>query len=136
MSTLDHLIGIVLCSASLASIAGDEIKCNDGGTQQELEACARDDFNKADKELNKTYQALLKKEENDPLFIGKLRSAQKAWLAFIAADLDAQFACPKEESKLVCWGSMYPMSYSRRKAELTRERTKHLQRLLKEGHGE
>jgi uncharacterized protein YecT (DUF1311 family) len=101
-----------------------------------MEACARDDFNKADKELNTTYQALIKKEANDPLFVSKLRTAQKAWLVFLEADLDAQFACPEEESKLVCWGSMYPLSYLTRKAELTRERTRHLQRFLNEGHGE
>jgi len=136
MRTLQYMLCLVVSSVSLASFAKDEIKCNDTGTQQELEACARDDFNKANKELNRTYQALLKKEADDPLFVSKLRVAQKAWLTFLEADLDAQFACPKEESKLICWDSMYPMSYLSRKAELTRERTKHLERLLKEGHGE
>jgi uncharacterized protein YecT (DUF1311 family) len=130
------LLCIIAALVSLSSFAENEYKCNSGGLQQEMEACARDDFNRADKELNKTYQALIKKEANDQLFVSKLRTAQKAWLAFLEADLDAQFACPEEESKLVCWGSMYPMSYLTRKTELTRERTKHLQRLLNEGHGE
>jgi hypothetical protein len=31
---------------------------------------------------------------------------------------------------------MYPMSFFSRKAELTRERIKHLKQLLKEGRGE
>jgi hypothetical protein len=31
---------------------------------------------------------------------------------------------------------MYPMLFSSRKAELTRERTKHLQQILKDGRGE
>ena len=136
MPILRYIACLLACCISVVSFAQDEIKCNDGGNQQELEACARDDFNKADKEMNKAYQALLKKEANDLLFVSKLHVAQKAWLAFLKADLDAQFACPKEESKLVCWGSMYPMSHFSRKAELTRERTKHLQRFLKEGHGE
>ena len=130
------LLCILGALVSLPSFAENEYKCNNGGMQQEMEACARDDFNKADKVLNKTYQAVIKKEANDPLFVSKLRAAQKAWLVFLEADLDAQFACPEEESKLVCWGSMYPMSYLTRKAELTRERTKHLQRILDEGHGE
>ena len=135
-----HIFRYPLCflvgCVSLAAFAKDEIKCNNVGNQQELEACARDDFSEADNALNKVYKALIKKEVDDPLFVSKLRIAQKAWLVFLEADLDAQFACPKEDSKLVCWGSMYPMSYLSRKAELTRERTKHLQRLLKEGHGE
>jgi uncharacterized protein YecT (DUF1311 family) len=136
MNISRSLLCIFAALASLPSFAESEYKCNSGGLQQEMEACARDDFNRADKELNKAYQALLRKEEDDPLFVSKLRAAQRAWLVFLEADLDAQFACPEEESKLVCWGSMYPMSYLSRKAELTRERTKHLQRLLNEGHGE
>lgn len=134
MHSLRLLLCLLLGSASLTSLAGEEIKCNDAGTQQELEACARDDFNAADNELNRTYQALLVKEADDPLFISKLRDAQRAWLAFLKADLDAQFACA--ESRLVCWGSQYGMAYFGRKAELTRERTKHLQRFLEVGHGE
>lgn len=134
-----HLSRLLLCLilgfASLPSPAGDEIKCNNAGTQREMEACASDDFKEADSELNKTYQALLKKEAGDPLFIRKLRDAQRAWLAFLNADLDAQFACPEKQSKQVCWGSQYGMAYLSRKAELTRERTKHLRRLLDEGHG-
>lgn len=119
----------------IASCAGDEIKCNDGGNQLELNACANDAFVKADKELNQTYQSLIKKEANDLLFINKLRFAQKAWLAFRDADLEARFAC-SEDNVRICWGSMYPMSFLYRKAELTRERTKHLQQILKDGRGE
>jgi uncharacterized protein YecT (DUF1311 family) len=130
------LLSLLLCSASLDSLAGEDIKCNVVGTQQEMEACARDDFNEADKELNQIYQALLGKEADDPLFVSKLRDAQRAWLAFLNADLDAQFACAEDESRLACWGSQYGMAYLTRKAELTRERTKHLQRFLEEGHGE
>jgi len=119
----------------IASWAGDGIKCNDGGNQLELNACAIDDFAKADKELNQTYQSLIKKDADDPLFISKLRLAQKAWLAFRDADLEARFAC-SEDNVRICWGSMYPMSFFYRKAELTRERTKHLQQILKDGRGE
>jgi uncharacterized protein YecT (DUF1311 family) len=120
----------------IASWAGDdEIKCNQNGNQLELNACASDEFAKADKELNQTYQALIKKESDDQLFISKLRVAQKAWLAFRDADLEAMFACSNADVR-ICWGSMYPMSFFYRKAELTRERTKHLQRVLKEGRGE
>lgn len=114
--------------------AGDEIKCNGGGNQFELNICASDDFAKADKELNKTYQSLIKKEVDDRLFISKLRIAQKAWLVYRDADLEARFACAEDDIRL-CWGSMYPMSYSLWKAELTRERTKHLQQILEDRRG-
>ena len=95
----------------IASWAGDGIKCNDGGNQLELNACAIDDFAKADKELNQTYQSLIKKDADAPSFISKLRLAQKAWLAFRDADLEARFAC-SEDNVRICWGSMYPMRSS------------------------
>lgn len=113
----------------------DDIKCNSGGTQLEMNACARDVYKKADKELNQTYHALIKKDENDSFFIEKLRLSQKAWLVFQDAELEAYFACP-EERGAHCWGSMYPMSFLHHKAELTRDRTKQLQRILKYGRGE
>jgi uncharacterized protein YecT (DUF1311 family) len=119
----------------ISSWANDDIKCNHDGNQLELNACARDDFTKADDELNQTYQALVKKEGTDKLFINKLRLAQKAWLSFRDADLEARFACA-EDKVGICWGSMYPMLFLFRKAELTRERTKHLQQILKDGRVE
>lgn len=129
----------VVCLTLFALVSttawADDVKCNQGGNQLELNACASDDFAKADKELNQTYQALIKKETDDPLFIRKLRLAQKAWLAFRDAELEAIFAC-SEDNLSICWGSMYPMSFLYRKAELTRERTKQLQQLLKEGRGQ
>lgn len=120
---------------SIVSWAGDEVKCNKSGNQLELNACASDDFNKAEKELNQVYQSLIRKEADDPLFISKLRLAQKAWLAFRDADLDARFACSEDDVR-ICWGSMYTMSFLSRKAELTRERTMQLKQILKNGRGE
>lgn len=125
---------IAIAIAPTESWAVEDIKCNGNGNQLELNACARDDFTKADNELNKTYQALIKKEADDKFFIRKLRLAQKAWLSFRDADLEARFACA-EDNVRVCWGSMYIMSLFYRKAELTRERTKHFQQLLKDGRG-
>jgi len=125
----------IIFFVSMPSIAVDEIKCNSGGNQLEMNVCAGDDFKKSDKELNKTYQSVIEKEVDNTLFISKLRRAQKAWIAFRDAELEAEFACAEADVRL-CWGSMYPMSYSYRKAELTRERNKHLQKILKYGHGE
>jgi uncharacterized protein YecT (DUF1311 family) len=125
----------LIALAPTVSLADGSIKCNESGNQLELNACASDDFTKADVELNQTYQALIKKESDDKLFIRKLRLSQKAWLVFRDADLEARFACAENNVRL-CWGSMYPMSFLSRKSELTRERTKHLQQLLENGLGE
>jgi uncharacterized protein YecT (DUF1311 family) len=129
------LLFTLIALSSLAGWADDEIKCNKDGTQLELNVCAYDEFLAADKELNDVYQSLIKKEAGDKAFISKLRLAQKAWLAFRDAELEARFACADANVK-VCWGSMEPMLFSYRKAELTRERTQHLQQILKEGIGQ
>ena len=55
--------------------------CSVAKTQSEMNACGGADFQTADKELNKTYQAVLKKYADDPAFIVKLRVSQRAWLA-------------------------------------------------------
>ncbi|GGY77866.1 lysozyme inhibitor LprI family protein [Pseudoduganella plicata] len=128
-------IAAVACSlAFLASAAGQEIRCNPSGGQQELNACAADDFRKADKELNATWQALLRKEADDKVFIAKLRAAQKAWLAFRDAELEAHFACDSDNPRM-CWGSMEGMSFMMRKKDLTQQRTKMLKDMLERGHG-
>jgi uncharacterized protein YecT (DUF1311 family) len=128
------LLTIIIC-APIASLADDQIKCNPSGSQLEMNQCAFDDFSKADKELNRTYQSLLKKEADDQLFISKLRLAQKAWMAFRDAELEARFACAERDVKL-CWGSVYPTLVYSRNAELTRERTKQLKQIMKEGVGQ
>ncbi len=130
-----QILMILIAFAVTTASASDETKCNPDGNQLEINACARDDFAKADSELNKTYQALIKKEADDKLFISKLRLAQKAWLAFRDAELDARFACAESDVR-ICWGSMYPMLFLSRKAELTRERNKQLLQMLKDGPGE
>lgn len=123
---------LIALAIALPAWGADEVTCNDAGTQQELNACAADDLKRADKALNDTYAALVKKESGDPVFIRKLRAAQRAWIAFRDAELEATFAC-KEENPYVCWGSMYPMCSAFYQAKLTRDRTARLRELLDEG---
>src|SRR5215470_10247784 len=57
-------------------------------TQAAMNAEARADFVKADTELNKTYEALLKKLP-DAESKEKVKQSQRAWLAF--RDAEAEF---------------------------------------------
>jgi len=123
---------LLLAATSTASWSAEAIKCNEAGTQLELNACALDEFKRADQELNETYAAVLKKEQQDPTFIRKLRSAQRAWIAFRDAEIDATYACNEKDAR-VCWGSMLPLSMTAYKTKLTRERTARLQRFLDPG---
>lgn len=109
------------------ALAQDGTECNEAGNQQELNACAADEFKKADQELNEVYAALLKKESGDRTFIKKLRAAQRAWVVFADAEMAATFACDPAKA---CWGSMLPMSMASYKARLTRDRTQRLREFL------
>ncbi len=131
---MNRAVFFILCLlfVGFSSQAKDKIKCNPGGAQLEMNACAYDRFVKADKELNQTYKALLQKEDNNKIFIQKLRVAQKAWLAFRDAELEAMYACEEADSRN-CWGSMHPMCYSSYKEKLTQDRTKRLKELFEQG---
>jgi uncharacterized protein YecT (DUF1311 family) len=111
--------------------ARDETKCNDGGTMIEMAACARDDFNAADAELNRAYRQLLTAGAKERTFIANLRTAQKAWIKFRDAELEAKFACENQDNR-TCWGSMITLDWPAYKTMLTRERTRQLDKLLAE----
>ena len=111
-------LGVFLLSSSAFAF-----ECNLEGNQAELNQCAYDDFLTADDALNDVYQKLIKKSKGDKTYIKQLRQAQRAWIKFRDAELDAMFSCAEEDIKL-CWGSMVGMLYPSAKADLTEERTK------------
>ena len=121
---------LLLSTSVLAEDNG--FKCKPEGNQSEMNQCAYEDFQKADKKLNDTYQALIKKAGNNKTYIKKLRVSQRAWVKFRDAELETMFSCDDENLR-VCWGSMIGMLHPAAKQELTEERTKRLQRYIDEG---
>jgi len=113
----------------------DDVDCSKATNQHEMNACASKDFDTADKDLNQTYQAILAKYKDNDTFLANLRKAQKAWIAFRDAELDARFPLAAGQSPNVEYGSMYSMCYFGAKAELTRQRTAQLKDMLKNGPG-
>ncbi len=96
-------------------------KCfNTAQTQQDLNKSAGNDSAKAERELNATYQGILKKYADDPAFIRRLRIAQRAWLKFRDAQLEIRFP-PSDLA-----GSAQPMCHASYEAELTQARTREL----------
>jgi len=123
---------LIYLSLFLFSSSIFAFECNPEGNQSEMNQCAYDDFLKADKALNDVYQKLIKKSAGDKTYIKELRKAQRAWIKFRDAELDAMFSCAEEDIKL-CWGSMVGMLYPSAKAEITEERTKKLQHYIDKG---
>jgi uncharacterized protein YecT (DUF1311 family) len=94
-----------------------------GQTQGEMNEEAASDFKKADKELNATFQKILKEYIADTIFTMNLKKAQKTWIQFRDAEMDAKFP----ESPDHVYGSVAPMCWAMYKTDLTKERVKQLQ---------
>lgn len=84
------------------------------------------DTRKADRVLNETYQKILKKYSDQPIFVERLREAQRAWLKFRDAQLGMRFPVAAKQNPKDEYGSVYPDCYAEYKAELTQQRTKQL----------
>ncbi|PSG88157.1 lysozyme inhibitor LprI family protein [Aurantibacter aestuarii] len=111
---MKQLIFIISLSFSLVSFSQ---------TQMEMNQDAHLEYQKADKELNRVYQAILTEYKSEPLFIERLKVAQRLWINFRDAELDMRF--PKTD-KGYYYGSVYPMCVSLILKEMTEERTKKL----------
>jgi uncharacterized protein YecT (DUF1311 family) len=91
-------------------------------TQAAMNAQRRAEFERADAELNKSYEALLKKLP-DEQGKEKLKQSQRAWLAF--RDSEAAFAADQARG-----GSMAPTIRYETMTELTQQRIKQLKTRL------
>jgi uncharacterized protein YecT (DUF1311 family) len=96
-------------------------------TQLDLNGCAGEQLAVADAELNRVYKAILEKYEADALFIEKLRAAQRAWLTFRDAEIEAKYPHAKEPH---VYGSSIRMCDPLYRAQLTQERIKKLREWL------
>ncbi|HJZ67911.1 MAG TPA: lysozyme inhibitor LprI family protein [Blastocatellia bacterium] len=90
--------------------------------QMNDEACRK--YQQADAEMSRVYKQVVAEYKSETAFIKKLGIAQRAWLAFRDAHLEALFP----EIDKTRYGSVYPMCRCDVLAELSRERTKMLKK--------
>ena len=121
----------LLLAANVAM--AEKINCNPQGNQMEINQCAANDFAVVDKKLNDTWEALLNKFKSDKTATARLRAAQKAWVVFRDAEIEATFACNDHSER--CWGSTEPMMRNIAMKDLTAIRTQRLQKYNDEGLG-
>jgi uncharacterized protein YecT (DUF1311 family) len=103
------------------------------GSQAEINACAKDEDARADSELNEVYRLLLSKAEKEPEATAKVKGAERAWIQYRDAYLEAMFP---EEDKMAYYGSKYPSDFNLVRASLSREQTKKLRELIKQYEGQ
>lgn len=96
-------------------------------TQMDMNNKAYQEWKKADDELNKVYNQVLKKYKEDKVFIAKLQKAELAWIKFKDAEIEAIY--PDDDKNN--YGSVYPMCVNGIATEMTKQRTKELKLWLK-----
>ena len=99
------------------------------GTQAGLNHCASDEAARMDVDLNRTYQQLESKARHVPGATEKIKKAERAWIQYRDAYLDAMFPAADKQAN---YGSIYPMDFALLRAELTREQAKRLNELIKQ----
>ena len=97
--------------------------CDDARTQLDMNICADKQFKIADAELNRVYNQLASKLEEDKR--AKLKAAEVSWLKYRDSNCDY-------EASLYEGGSMQPMTYSFCLERMTKSRTTELREQLKE----
>src|ERR1700757_5109792 len=95
-------------------------------TQTEMNETAYKNYQQADKELNITYQKILKEYKTDTAFIKNLKAAQRIWVQFRDAEVKALY--PDREPGY--YGSIQPLCKYNYLTEFTAERTKRLKTWL------
>jgi uncharacterized protein YecT (DUF1311 family) len=97
--------------------------CGKAQTTADMNDCTGKMLAVADKDLNTTYQAVLKKWANVPGVAASVRTAQRAWITYRDADIAARFA---DAGDIASRGTAYPAAHAMYQAGLVHERTARL----------
>jgi uncharacterized protein YecT (DUF1311 family) len=118
------------CCLSFSQESPQYRTCNKKAvTQLEMNICANDEAKRVDDELNRVYKLLLSKVADDAVATDKIKAAQRAWIAYRDAYIDAMYPA---EDKRVEYGLIFPMEEALLRAKLTRRQTDALRDILKE----
>lgn len=104
---------------TVSGFVGANGECDSSKIQMEMTHCSAQAYQAADNELNKAYQALIERLDNNSASLEKLRAAQRKWIGF--RDAECAFA-----SSAVEGGSAQPMIRNRCLESVTQARTQTL----------
>ncbi|AXF59762.1 lysozyme inhibitor LprI family protein [Bacillus amyloliquefaciens] len=108
-------------AALLLSTSALADECANASTQAEMNSCTAQQYQAADKTLNQTYQAAIKRADAPQREL--LKKAQQAWIAL--RDADCAFIGSGTEG-----GSIQPMIVNQCLADKTNEREAYLATLM------
>ena len=96
-------------------------------TQADLNDCANQEAKRADAALNNVYSQLLSKAAGQPEAVAKIKAAERAWIAYRDAYIDAMYPAKDKQAE---YGSIYPMEAGLLVAKLTQQQVAALRDLL------
>jgi uncharacterized protein YecT (DUF1311 family) len=122
------MVLLLSCITCLAQKSAKYQACSEKAkTQAEMNACASDELAREDAELNAVYQKLLAQAASDPNAVAKIKTSERAWVAYRDAYLDAMYPA---EDKTAQYGTIYALESSLARTKLTRHQTAALKELL------
>jgi uncharacterized protein YecT (DUF1311 family) len=98
-------------------------------TQLDMNGCANEEAKRLDIELNKVYKLLLSKVRGNAVATAKIQAAQKAWVTYRDAHIDAMYPAKDKQAE---YGSIFPMEVDLLAAKLTRQHIGALQDILRQ----
>ena len=101
-------------------------------TQIAMNACASAEATREDKELNSVYAEVLVKAAAKPEHAEKVKAAERAWVAYRDAYIDAMYPARDKQTE---YGSIYPLDVDLLRARLPQRQTVALRELLKQYSG-
>ena len=122
---------ILLASCFCWSQNSDQYRAcsKDAVSQHEMHVCANEEAIRVDNELNRVYRLLLSKVRDNPLATAKIKAAQKAWIKYRDAYIEAMYPAKDKQAE---YGSIFPMEVDLLGAKLTHQQIGALKDLLKE----
>lgn len=102
-------------------------------TQMEMNACASQEAGRADALLNDVYRKLLSKVAGQQEAIAKIKAAEKAWIAYRDAYMEAMYPAKDKQAE---YGSSYPMEANLLLAKLTQRQVMALKELTEQYDGD
>jgi uncharacterized protein YecT (DUF1311 family) len=101
-------------------------------TQTAITTCAAEELTRAEHGLNLVYANLIHTLAGHPDSIARIRAAQRAWIAYRDAYLEAMYPAKAKQAE---YGSVYPMEADLDLADVTRQQTIALTHMLKAAIG-
>ena len=101
-------------------------------TQTELNACASDEAERVETQLNQVYRKLLSQVASQREAAANIKAAERQWIAYRDAYMIAMYPA---QNKLAEYGSIYPMEANLLRAKLTERQLAALNDLLRKYRG-